>query len=855
MWRRLIRNGLIAFAVLLVLVVAAGALAIARFDPNTFKPRIAAAVKQATGRELALNGPISLRPSLWPTVELRDVTFANPPGFSRPDMATLQRLDVQLALWPLLFRRLEIDRLVLVRPDIRMEANAKGQTNWMFSPSRTAASGQPNAAPQPAGAQPAMRISVDHLRIEDGTLSYRDDVTGRGTAVALHRLDMDAASPQARLHLKADATYLGAGVMLDATLGPIERLLNPGTDTPWPVQGTIQTGAAKLTVDGSLRQPLRGLGYDVALTGNIPDLAALAPFVPGTTLPPLRDVRFSTRLRDRGAALPDVTTLTLHVGASDLGSVQPGLRLDALDVTAPALNQPMQVRLQAQLAGAPLKLAGTFGPPSALMDGGKPGSPYPIDLTGQAAGADVAVKGTIAQPAALKGVDLQLRASAADLAALTPVVRHALPALKSVAFSARVMDAAGGLAKGVALHDLKLTMPQGDLSGDLGVTLGTPPDVAAKLTAERIDADALLAAFRPAGSAPSTAAPPGPTAPQRTAASERLFPDTRLPFGLLRSVNADVAVTAREVQTGGAPYRNVAAHLVLRDGKLRLEPFTADLPQGHVALTLSADDITPAPAVALTMRAPALALQPLLAALHQPAYATGNLEVLADLHGTGDSPHAIAADLDGSLGLAMEHGTADTTLLEKLLGPTLAKANLLGLLARGGTSQVECFAFRMDARHGIGEVRTLVLSSSLLSLDGSGSVNLGNETVALDLRPQGRVAGTGLVVPLRVAGSLRDPAVTVNAAGTAGSNIGSLAGALAGSATPLGAVAGVLIGGQATGSGESCPGPLAIARGQKPPEQPARAAPASAAPAPAAPAPAAQPKAPNPANLLRQLFR
>ena len=172
---------------LLVLVIAAGAIAIARFDPNSFKPRIADAVQQATGRTLALNGPISLRPSLWPTVELRDVSLANPPGFSRPAMATLQRLDVQLALWPLLFHRMEIERLVLVHPDIRLETNAKGQAELGV---RRRSNRNP-PSPRPSCSRPASssgtQISVDHLRIEDGTLSYRDDATGHCMTLALHR--------------------------------------------------------------------------------------------------------------------------------------------------------------------------------------------------------------------------------------------------------------------------------------------------------------------------------------------------------------------------------------------------------------------------------------------------------------------------------------------------------------------------------------------------------------------------------------------------------------------------------------------------------------------------------------------
>ena len=57
---------------------------------------------------------------------MNGVSLANPPGFSRPAMATLERLDVKLALIPLLSRQIEIDQLVLVKPDIMLETNAQG---------------------------------------------------------------------------------------------------------------------------------------------------------------------------------------------------------------------------------------------------------------------------------------------------------------------------------------------------------------------------------------------------------------------------------------------------------------------------------------------------------------------------------------------------------------------------------------------------------------------------------------------------------------------------------------------------------------------------------------------------------
>src|SRR6185295_10170203 len=105
---RPLRIGLWSFAGLIgVLIVAVTVIAIS-FDPNSLKPRVEAAVKQATGRDLTLLGNISLGLSLQPTLVVQGVSLANPPGFSRPQMATLEQLDLRLALIPLLSSRVDI---------------------------------------------------------------------------------------------------------------------------------------------------------------------------------------------------------------------------------------------------------------------------------------------------------------------------------------------------------------------------------------------------------------------------------------------------------------------------------------------------------------------------------------------------------------------------------------------------------------------------------------------------------------------------------------------------------------------------------------------------------------------------
>ena len=784
-WRRVpraVRIGLWSLVAVVALVVVAGGAFLASFDSNSLKPRIIAAVKQATGRDLTLQGNISLGFSLQPTLRLAEVSFANPPGFSRPQMATLERLDLKLALLPLLSHRIEIDRLVLVKPDILLETDAKGRPNWQFTPEPGAAA--PSAAGS-AGNKTHTSITVADLQIENGTVAVRAANGTPDTVLAVKSLEASAPSPDANLHVAARASYNGAAFTLSADVGPLASLQEQGTaGAAWPVQLTMAADGAKLTVDGSLKDPLQGSGYNLKIAASVPDLAALSVFTPGKTLPALHDVALAAQIADTGDKLPRISGLSAHIGQSDLTATVAGLKVDKLDVAAAQLDQPVQVSGQGSLGDQPVTLAGSVGAPVALLSGAQSTGPVPIDLRLQAAGSSMTVKGT-----------------------LTPGA-------------------------------------------------GVRPSLTADVTADMIDADRLRTslASAPSGPAPASAAPgapPPPAAPPvKPSVTGRLIPDTPIPFDVLRLADANVTLTIAALKAGGALYHAIALHLVLNDGKLRLDPFSADLPEGHLSGTLSADASQAAPPVALTLRAPALALAPLLAALGEPAYASGNLEVYADLHGAGATPHAIAAGLDGSLGLSMVNGSVDNRVLGSTLGAILREVNLLDLVGRGGASEVQCFAMRLDASHGIATFRVLRLNSSLLSMDGDGSINLGTEMLDLNVRPAARVAGTGLVIPLHVSGSLHAPSARPDPAAAVAANAGTVAGVLMG-ASPLGMVAGAL-GGQKLVGGEAadCSAALALARGQA-----SGSAPVPQAAQPAAPSATTKQKAPNPGELLKQLFR
>jgi AsmA family len=96
------RKLLIGVAAVLGLVVAAAVMVPLAVPVGVYEGRVAALVKQATGRELKVAGPVKLSVLPALAVEANDVSFGNTPGTRSPDMVAVKQMRVRLRLWPLL---------------------------------------------------------------------------------------------------------------------------------------------------------------------------------------------------------------------------------------------------------------------------------------------------------------------------------------------------------------------------------------------------------------------------------------------------------------------------------------------------------------------------------------------------------------------------------------------------------------------------------------------------------------------------------------------------------------------------------------------------------------------------------
>lgn len=207
----------LVIAAVLGVVAIAGVAAPYVMDVDAYRPAIVQAVKEATGRELVIEGPLKLSMFPQPRVSARKVRFANALGTKGAQMANVEWIGASPAWWPLLRGQFEVGRLTLYKPTIILEADAEGRPNWEFEPGAGAA--------QPAGAPSAgFHLAIGRLRIVQGTLTYTAPATGKVLTAQQVDVTASAGSLEGPLALTGTATVNGVPLELSVDVsGPTDK--------------------------------------------------------------------------------------------------------------------------------------------------------------------------------------------------------------------------------------------------------------------------------------------------------------------------------------------------------------------------------------------------------------------------------------------------------------------------------------------------------------------------------------------------------------------------------------------------------------------------------------------------------
>lgn len=226
---------LLGLVAVLAIVAVGLAVAISTFDVNTLIGPVKDRVKAVTGRELTIRGGARIAMSLSPRVVLNDVALSNAAWGQAKDLVTAKRLEFELALLPLLSRRVELKEVALVEPVVALETDAQGRKNWDLG-----GAGAGGSAPSAAtGSGDTTLLPAGNLSVTRGTVSYRDGATGSVTTAAIATLSVHARGPEAPIDAKFQGTVGHLALALEGRLGPVQALLERRWPYPVDVSGEI----------------------------------------------------------------------------------------------------------------------------------------------------------------------------------------------------------------------------------------------------------------------------------------------------------------------------------------------------------------------------------------------------------------------------------------------------------------------------------------------------------------------------------------------------------------------------------------------------------------------------------------
>ncbi|MCH7889727.1 MAG: AsmA family protein, partial [Proteobacteria bacterium] len=264
---------LIGLGVLIVVIVAAVFVVTPLVNWKILEPRIADMVRDATGRELRIEGEI--RVSLVP-LEFRvsGVRLSNAKGMRSPEMVSVASVEVKLGLLALLGRSVVVERFVVREPAIFLEVDASGRPNWVFEPAAAPAPPPEKPTEEEAGL-PISDLQLVDVRIEQGLLSYVDASTGQSVQVKDLSLKLALAGLGSPFTLTGRLTLNDEPVALDVSLDSPKAMLGGERAK---VALALASKHINASYDGAVQQqPVPGL--DGTLDLDVPSVGALAAWL------------------------------------------------------------------------------------------------------------------------------------------------------------------------------------------------------------------------------------------------------------------------------------------------------------------------------------------------------------------------------------------------------------------------------------------------------------------------------------------------------------------------------------------------------------------------------------------------
>lgn len=173
--------GIVGGVIALVLVALVAA--VLMFDPNSFRGKLSAEIKDRYHRDLAV-GDIKLGIFPWLHVKISNVNVSNGEGFSKEPFAQVGELELGVALLPLLKeRKVEATAITLTDLTLNLEKDDKGGSNWADFTKADDKKDEDKDEKDKSNSIELKNVNISGIDLKNITLHYSDAQSGKHYAV------------------------------------------------------------------------------------------------------------------------------------------------------------------------------------------------------------------------------------------------------------------------------------------------------------------------------------------------------------------------------------------------------------------------------------------------------------------------------------------------------------------------------------------------------------------------------------------------------------------------------------------------------------------------------------------------
>jgi len=700
-----------------VLLVAALGIFIYTFDWNRARPFVNEKVTEAIGRPFAIVGDLKVgwrRPPNetgwrawvpWPRFSATQIQVANPDWARTPQFATLDEVDFEVAVLPLLAHDIVIPAINLVNPAIDIERLEDGRNNWTF---KLASSGGPST----------WKLDLHDITFSDGNIAVNDQ--------------------QTKTDVKIVVSLLGHGIPIGKVMEQQEAASRQGS-----AQVIGRAGASRLAQQAAKEQASEAAAASGASVASVASVASAAS---GATAAASGASAASGAAASRGAASKLAASAASDASAASAASAsQPNEPFYAIGWT-----------IKGTYNKTPLSGDGKFGGVLALQDAKRP---FPIQADVRAGDMHIALVGTLTDPTHLAAVDLRLWLQGQSMAHLYKLTGVTLPETPPYATEGRFVGQFHRGASVFRYENFTGRVGGSDLNGTLVYEQRQPRPL---LSGELVSNLLQFSDLAPIIGADSKAskAKRGDIVKQP---ADRVIPVEPFKTDRWTSIDADVKFTGKRiVKQGSLPIQDLYTHVSLTNGVLAFEPLQFGVAGGTFATRLSLDGSGMPLKARGTVTARHLKLKQLFPNFKSMQSALGEVNGDASLSATGNSPAALAATSNGEVKALVTQGEISMLLME---AAGLNVANVVYEKLFGSRDvKINCAAADFVATNGVLDPRVFALDTDDAVIDIDGPIDLRDESMDMKVHPHTKGFRVfSLRSPLYVKGTFKNPHVGVDA--------------------------------------------------------------------------------------------